>query len=76
MPTVGRGAKRTSGSCRRNGRRRTRSPRRMGVKKDNKGQLVDGPRDKWKPDLKVVKATIRFLEQTGRLTYRHQALEA
>jgi hypothetical protein len=47
-----------------------------GVKKDNKGQLVDGPRDKWKPDLKVVKATIRFLEQTGRLTYRQQAVEA
>jgi hypothetical protein len=41
-----------------------------GTKKDSKGQLLDGLRDKWKPDLKVVKATIRFLEQTGRLTYR------
>jgi len=39
------------------------------IKKDSKGQFVDGPRDKWKPDLKVVKATIRFLEQTRRLTY-------
>jgi hypothetical protein len=47
-----------------------------GTKKDSKGQLVDGLRDKWKPDLKVVKATIRFLEQTGRLTYRPQTVEA
>jgi hypothetical protein len=46
-----------------------------GTKKDSKGQLVDGPRDKWKPDLKVVKATIRFFEQTGRLTYRPKAVE-
>jgi hypothetical protein len=38
--------------------------------------LVDGLRDKWKPDLKVVKTTIRFLEKTGRLTYRQQAAEA
>jgi hypothetical protein len=37
---------------------------------------LDGLRDKWKPDLKVVKAIIRFLEQTGRLTYRPQAIEA
>jgi hypothetical protein len=28
------------------------------------------------PDLKVVKATIRFLEQTGRLNFRQQAVEA
>jgi len=47
-----------------------------GIKKDSNGQLVDGPEDKWKPDLKVVKATIQFLEQTGRLTYRPQAVEA
>jgi hypothetical protein len=46
------------------------------MKKDSKGQFVDGLRDKWKPDLKVVKATIRFLEQTGRLTYCQQAVEA
>jgi hypothetical protein len=46
------------------------------TKKDSKGQLVDGPRDKWKPDLKVVKAIIWFLEQTGRLTYCPQAVEA
>jgi hypothetical protein len=44
----------------------------MGKKKDNvsKGQLVDWPKEKWRPDLEVVKATIRFLEQTGRLDYR------
>jgi hypothetical protein len=39
-----------------------------GSKKDSKKHLVDGLRDKSKPDLKVVKATIRFLEQIGRLT--------
>lgn len=41
-----------------------------GKKQDCKGQLVDGPKEKWRPDLEVVKATIRFLEQTGRLDYR------
>jgi hypothetical protein len=38
--------------------------------------VVDGPRDKWKPNLEVIKATIRFLEQTGRLNYRLLAVEA
>jgi hypothetical protein len=33
------------------------------------GQLIDGPKEEWKPDLAVVKATVRFLEKTGRLTY-------
>ena len=32
------------------------------------GKFVDGPRESWKPDLKVVKASIRFLYQTGRLS--------
>ena len=32
------------------------------------GKFVDGPRESWKPDLKVVKAFIRFLYQTGRLS--------
>jgi hypothetical protein len=32
------------------------------------GEFVDGPRESWKPDLKVVKASIRFLYQTGRLS--------
>jgi hypothetical protein len=43
---------------------------RWGKKQDCKGQLVDGPKEKWRPDLEVVKVTIRFLQQTGRLDYR------
>lgn len=38
-----------------------------GTKKDSRGQLLDGPREKWMPDLKMVKATMRFLKQTGSL---------
>jgi hypothetical protein len=38
--------------------------------------LVDGPKEKWRPDLEVVEATTRFLEQTGRLDYRRQVVEA
>jgi hypothetical protein len=30
-----------------------------GKKQDCKGQSVDGPKEKWRPDLEVVKATIR-----------------
>jgi hypothetical protein len=45
-----------------------------GSRKDVRtGQLLDGPREKWKPDMEVVKATIRFLEKTGRLTYLPEA---
>jgi ribonuclease HI len=33
------------------------------------GEPLDGPKEKWKPDLKVVKQTIRFLQHTGRLAY-------
>jgi hypothetical protein len=47
-----------------------------GKKQDCKGQLVDGPKEKWRPDLEVVKATIRFLQHTGRLDYRRQVAEA
>jgi hypothetical protein len=36
-------------------------------------QLLDGPKEKWKSDVKVVKATTRFLEKTGRLTYQPEA---
>jgi hypothetical protein len=46
------------------------------IKKDSKGQFVDGLKEKWIPDLKVVKATIRFFEQTERLDFRQQAVEA
>lgn len=31
------------------------------------GRLLDGPREKWKPNIEVVKATIRFLQGTQRL---------
>ncbi|KAM0718341.1 hypothetical protein Q7P37_006673 [Cladosporium fusiforme] len=41
-----------------------------GTRKDDNGRLLDGPKEKWKSGIAVVKATIRFLEQTGRLTYR------
>jgi hypothetical protein len=32
------------------------------------GEFVDGPRESWKPNVKVVKASIHFLYQTGRLS--------
>jgi hypothetical protein len=34
------------------------------------GKLVDGEKKKWKSDIKVVKATVQSLQETGRLTYR------
>lgn len=37
------------------------------------GQFLDGPKEKWKPDIEAVKATIRFLEKTGRLSYQQTA---
>jgi hypothetical protein len=37
------------------------------------GQFLDGPREKWKPDMEAVKAAIRFLEKAGRLTYQPMA---
>lgn len=39
-------------------------------------QFLDGQREQWKPDLRVVKATIEFLEKTGRLTYNCASEEA
>ena len=45
-----------------------------GSRKDVRtGQLLDGPKEKWKSDIEVVKATIWFLEKTGRLTYQPEA---
>jgi hypothetical protein len=32
------------------------------------GKFVDGPCESWTPDLKVVRASTRFLHQTGRLS--------
>jgi hypothetical protein len=39
-----------------------------GRKDINTGKLVDGPRERWKPNHEVVRASIRFLYQTGRLS--------
>jgi ribonuclease HI len=41
-----------------------------GTRKEGQSdRLLDGKREKWKPDVKVVKATIEFLQKTGRLEY-------
>jgi hypothetical protein len=37
------------------------------------GRLLDGPKEKWKPHIEVIKATIWFLEKIGRLTYQPPA---
>jgi hypothetical protein len=34
------------------------------------GKLLDGEKDRWKPDITVVKATVQFLQEAGRLTYK------
>jgi hypothetical protein len=36
------------------------------------GKFLNREKDKWKPDITVVKATIQFLQETGRLTYRQE----
>jgi hypothetical protein len=36
------------------------------------GELLDGERETWKPNLTVVKATVQFLKETGRLTYQSE----
>jgi hypothetical protein len=42
-----------------------------GKRKDaNSGKLLDGEKDNWKPNLTVVKATVQYLQETGRLTYQ------
>ena len=35
--------------------------------RNKKGELIDGPKEKWKPNLAVVKATINFLKETNRM---------
>ena len=50
--------------------------RRMGFEKGHQNRAVlDGPKEKWK-NLAVVKATIRFLEKEGRLTYQQEVIQA
>lgn len=39
----------------------------MSLQKTPTGELLDGPPDKWKPDLQVVTRTIEFAIRTGRL---------
>jgi hypothetical protein len=39
------------------------------------GRLLDGQREKWKPDIEVVKATIEFLRRTSRLEHSHTLKE-
>jgi hypothetical protein len=42
-----------------------------GSRKDARtGRLLDGPKEKWKPDMEALKANIPFHEKTGRLTYQ------
>jgi hypothetical protein len=42
----------------------------MGRRRDpESGKLLDRERETWKPNLTVVKATVQFLKETGRLTY-------
>ena len=40
------------------------------------GQLSNGPKEKWKSDLLVVKAIVRFLNKTGRPSFQQKALPA
>jgi hypothetical protein len=45
-----------------------------GSRKDMRtGQLLDGPKEKWKPDMEAVKATIRFPGKTGRFSHQQTA---
>jgi hypothetical protein len=39
------------------------------------GEPLDGPKEKWKPDLKVVKQTIWFIQHTGRLAHNQTGQE-
>ena len=37
-----------------------------GRRDERTSRFVDGPREKWKPNLKVIKATIQYVMKTGR----------
>ena len=39
------------------------------------GKLVDGPKEKWKPNVKVIKAAIQFVKATGRFQPRARIVE-
>ena len=36
------------------------------------GELIDGPMEKWKPDHRIVAATLEFVRATGRLNVQEQ----
>ena len=38
--------------------------------------MVDGPIERWKPDISIVKATIEFAKETGRLHLSAQDAES
>ncbi|KAG9534551.1 hypothetical protein KCU97_g23841, partial [Aureobasidium melanogenum] len=40
------------------------------------GKIVDGEKDKWRPDWQAVKATIEFAKATGRLQYQQNSYKA
>jgi hypothetical protein len=40
------------------------------------GRNIDGPIERWKPDISVVKATIEFAKETGRLHLSVQDAES
>jgi hypothetical protein len=39
---------------------------RSGRRDGRAGHFVDGPREKWKPNLQVIKATIQYVMKTAR----------
>jgi hypothetical protein len=39
------------------------------------GKLVDRPKEKWKPDIKVIKVTIQFVKATERFQPRATIVE-
>lgn len=39
------------------------------------GKPADGPKDKWKPNLAAVKATIQFLQRTGRFSDNYKEVD-
>jgi hypothetical protein len=48
--------------------RSTLPPRRVGFEKGVRTSwLLNGPKEKWKPDIEAIKATIRFLEINKRI---------
>jgi hypothetical protein len=64
--------------CRRRSMGRCDLPaRRMGkASGPEPAKPLDGEKDNWKPNLTVVRATVQFLQETGRLTYQPEEEQA